>query len=252
MRCHNAGGFVVHHNFDGWRGSAPINNSNHGIYIYGDSGYSNITNNTVYSNYGNGFRIYEYPPAPACYHDFTNNTAYLNSLHGFSFGYTHDNNLTGNIIHSNTHSGVYLNSDAPNHTFMNNTLYNNSQYGIHLNNSNNITFANNTLYSNTLYGIYLVNSTSNTFTNTLFYNNGYDFVANATDLLSYNMTNSTFTNPSGTLENYTSLSINDTVTASSSYSINWTSSPGTPFSSHLSFAQKFINISTASGTPSRT
>ena len=28
---YNAGGWVLHHNFDLWRGTAPINHSNHGI-----------------------------------------------------------------------------------------------------------------------------------------------------------------------------------------------------------------------------
>ena len=32
---YNAGGWVVHHNFDLWRGTAPINNSNHGIWQTG-------------------------------------------------------------------------------------------------------------------------------------------------------------------------------------------------------------------------
>lgn len=32
---YNAGGWVVHHNFDLWRGAAPINASNHGIWVTG-------------------------------------------------------------------------------------------------------------------------------------------------------------------------------------------------------------------------
>jgi alpha-L-fucosidase 2 len=32
---YNARGWVLHHNFDLWRGSAPINNSNHGIWVTG-------------------------------------------------------------------------------------------------------------------------------------------------------------------------------------------------------------------------
>lgn len=32
---YNARGWVVHHNFDLWRGTAPINNSNHGIWVTG-------------------------------------------------------------------------------------------------------------------------------------------------------------------------------------------------------------------------
>lgn len=32
---YNANGWVVHHNTDQWRGSAPINNSNHGIWVTG-------------------------------------------------------------------------------------------------------------------------------------------------------------------------------------------------------------------------
>lgn len=34
-RYYNAPGFVVHHNTDIWRGTAPINNSNHGIWVTG-------------------------------------------------------------------------------------------------------------------------------------------------------------------------------------------------------------------------
>lgn len=32
---YNARGWVVHHNFDQWRGTAPINNANHGIWVTG-------------------------------------------------------------------------------------------------------------------------------------------------------------------------------------------------------------------------
>jgi alpha-L-fucosidase 2 len=32
---YNATGWVLHHNTDIWRGSAPINNSNHGIWVSG-------------------------------------------------------------------------------------------------------------------------------------------------------------------------------------------------------------------------
>lgn len=32
---YNAGGWVLHHNTDQWRGTAPINNSNHGIWVTG-------------------------------------------------------------------------------------------------------------------------------------------------------------------------------------------------------------------------
>src|SRR5690606_36804606 len=34
-KYYNAPGFVVHHNTDIWRGTAPINNSNHGIWVSG-------------------------------------------------------------------------------------------------------------------------------------------------------------------------------------------------------------------------
>jgi len=56
------------------------------------------------------------------------------------------------------------------------------------------------------------------------------------------MTSTLFLNPSGTLVNYTNLSINDSTGASEGYAIKWSRNSSAPPTGYFSFAQKFLNI----------
>jgi len=97
----------------------------------------------------------------------------------------------------------------------------------------------------------LQNSTNTQVVNHTFYNNRYDFyVVSSASVYSFNMTTSYFLNPLGTYANYTVLSINDSVTASTSFFINWTTNSSTLPSNYVSFAQKYVNISNISGAVS--
>ncbi len=59
-----------------------------------------------------------------------------------------------------------------------------------------------------------------------------------------------FDNPSGTTQNFTNLSINDTLDSLSGYMINWTVNSSVLPTDRNSFREKFVNISTLNGTVS--
>ncbi len=63
-----------------------------------------------------------------------------------------------------------------------------------------------------------------------------------------NLTSMVFDNPLDNYQNYTNLSINDTVASGDNYSIKWTTNQSAPPAT--SFAQTYVNITTISGTPS--
>lgn len=149
------------------------------------------------------------------------------STHGIYFvANTFDNNITDNIIYDNT-NGIYLERGGDNR-ISRNTIHNSQR------------------------GAYIYNSSGNEFYNTTFYNNDYDVYVRNTQLTPFilNMSNTTFRNPTGTLENYTVLSINDSIDASSAYSINWTTNSSALPADYISFAQKFVNITTHVGAVS--
>ncbi|MCP4646656.1 MAG: hypothetical protein GY852_02830, partial [bacterium] len=152
----------------------------------------------------------------------------------------------------NSTSGFFM-DPSYNNSIISNQMYNNSIYGLYLDDSYNNTLNNNWAYNNTIAGFYIHNSSNNSLYNSTFYNNGFDFYTNnsAGSAKFFNMTNSTFRNPSGALEDFTTLTIHDSVEASTAYSINWSDQPSQiPNSGRASFENKFINLSTQEGTPS--
>jgi len=104
---------------------------------------------------------------------------------------------------------------------------------------------------NSQYGMYISASNSTNITNSHLFNNGYDFYVStdATERTVY-LSNVSFDNPAGNYENYTILSINDKLEANTAYRINWTSNSSALPEDRFSFRQKFVNITSASGSVS--
>jgi len=164
---------------------------------------------------------------------------------------TNNSLFQDNLLWNSTY-GFFM-DPSYNNSIISNQIYNNSLYGLYLDDSYNNSLNNNWAYNNAIAGFYVHNSSNNSLYNNTFYNNGYDFYMNNTAASAkfYNMTNSTFRRPSGALDDFTTLTIHDSVEASTAYSINWTARPSqTPDSGRVPFEDKFINLSTQAGTPS--
>ncbi|MBU0528091.1 right-handed parallel beta-helix repeat-containing protein, partial [Candidatus Micrarchaeota archaeon] len=249
-------------------------NGGNGFYIWTMVGgsYSNISNNTAENNTLNGFHLNFEP-----YNTLEDNYAFNNSLNGFLLNASKYNNLTSNIALNNSQSGFMLTDDflwgsyntseynrlidnnasgngvaglsviSSNHNYVDPSYFCNNTNGLIVFNSTNVTLFDNVLCNNTDYGLNMTQSNV-TLSENQMYNNGHDlFVEGDTN---YNMSGSLFLNPLGTLVDYTNLSINDSLAASTSYTINWTTNSSTLPTDYNSFEEKFVNISTVTGTSS--
>ena len=189
-------------------------------FLMDNSPSNNLTNNTAYgTNYG--FNLLSSQNTV-----ITNNTA-RNNNYGFVIVVSPGNNLTNNTIYNNVFTGVYIATLSDRNTLYNNTIYGNNK-GIYVGGSN------------------LTNSTYDH----LFNNTQADFqILAAADAIIVNITNATFDWPADSQVNYTVLSLNDEVSASTGYSIHWTSEPLVPPKSVFlnSFQGKFINITNDTG-----
>ncbi len=207
---------------------------------------NNITNNTAYNNTDYGFSLTQ----SSFNNTLTENIAY-NNTRGFRFDTACSfNKITNNLAYDHSLYGFYVTNSHWN-TFIDNTAYNNND-GFYLQSSDNsgYPFIDNTAYNNARYGLYMFFVDIN-ITDTTLYNNSRDVeVSTERGSASFNMTNTLFLNPAGTLVNYTNLSSSDIVADGDGYSISWSASPLTLPEGGTSFAQKFLNITTVSGPPS--
>ena len=246
-------------------GNTAHDNGNTGFQSQGSSG-DIIANNTA--NYdGEGFYF-----DTSSDEVVANNTAYGNS-NGYHLSSSSSNNFTGNIVHDDGNTGFLLQSSSDNNNIINNTAYSNSFDGFYSNSVNGNIYLDNTAYGNGN-GIFLdSNSNNNSYINNTIHNNSNDgllihssdqnliqgqhsfndtndiyVVDDSGSPITINLTGMIFDNPSGDMNSYTTLSLNDTLNNGESYYISWTSNPSpTP---EPPFAQKFVKIQTASGSPS--
>ena len=171
----------------------------------------NVTNNTAYLNYGDGFSLfYSYSNVfedniayddtygfvlqdESAYNTFENNLAYDNyagfyisgaNLNVFNVNTAHDNTegfyleialnntFDNNTAHSNEVNGFFITQYSNNNTLTNNTAHNNTD-GFHLETgSSNNTLSRNTAYNNTNGFMLFPDVSDNTLANNTAYGNG--------------------------------------------------------------------------------
>ncbi len=270
-------GFLVEKsNYTTIEADLSYNNPNYGFYIK-NSSYNSIENNTAFNistaGPSNQFGIYLYysdsnnvsgnilhdargglMTANSMYNTISGNSAYNN---GEGMGISDNGSLIiGNNVSDNYGDGIDVAPSGfqvlPNgyDIITNNTACGNVYDGIYLYASANDSFANNTICDNGAGG-FTLDSTDGTILGAthLFDNNpDMDVMDYSGSQISVSLSDLIFDNPLGNMQNYTTLSINDTLNVGEEYTINWTSNESVP--PNQSFAQKFVNISPVSGTPS--
>jgi parallel beta-helix repeat protein len=152
-------------------------------------------------------------------------------------------------------TGVYATLGSENN-ITNNSLHDNTVHGIYIQRDDNSVATSNTIYDNDLFGIY-INVANNTLVDSCtIYNHTKDILIAGggafDDPITINFSNTTIRNPSGTLENYTVLDIDDVVPILSVYHINWTV-PNSSVRSQIpytreTFNDKFVEVKRESGS----
>ena len=143
---------------------------------------------------------------------------------------------------------VYQNSNSNNLTSDNASS---SAFGFYMNRSNLNQLYNDIAFNNSNSGLVMQDSNQTLVQGMHLYNNSADIlVENTSSPMSLNLSAVIFDNPAGSMQNYTNLSINDSMASGETYSISWASNSSSLPAGKVSFAQKFVNISTISGTPS--
>ncbi|MFH1260468.1 MAG: right-handed parallel beta-helix repeat-containing protein [Candidatus Micrarchaeota archaeon] len=115
----------------------------------------------------------------------------------------------------------------------------------------NVTLSNSTIFNNT-YNMYLNASNTSASSYTLYNADLFDLIINnsgGSDQI-VNISSMIFDNSAGGLVDYTTISLNDTVSSGSAYSLNWSAIPFTLPTNYNSFENKYLNLSTISGTVS--
>jgi parallel beta-helix repeat protein len=156
------------------------------------------------------------------------NLAATDNLRGFYLYGSSRNNVTNVTASNNTNYGFYLSDGSENNTLTNVTGYMGA------------------------YGLFIRNSSGTEVDVSRFYDNGYDFGIDNTlsSSIIYNFSNVLFLNPAGSVVNYTNLSVDDSVAASSEYNINWSSNISALPANRGSVNETYVNISVSSGTVS--
>ncbi len=235
--------------------------------------YSIVLNNSVY-NCSRGLQLTQIYRSL-----FQDNILRYGTSEGILLGSTSTyDNFTNNTISNYTREGMYI-AEAPHtscfHQVANNTILNSGEQGIYTYLSGSSTFRNNTIVNSTLDGMWLEASNSNSIIDSRITDNGgygirySGFSSSNTALITnqslyrngnaalflegsssqvFRLSNVTFDSASGDLTNYSRISMNDTFSGLSSYSMNWSAEP--PSAPGPALGGKFLNISRVSGTES--
>jgi parallel beta-helix repeat protein len=218
-----------------------------GMFITSNSDENTFIRNSAYNNSAAGMGA-DWNSDGGVY---LNNSVYNNSGSGLRILRANYSNLTGNIAANNSQNGFYLivsNSTVLEH----NTATGNTLSGFYDYRSKDNNYTDNTAHSNLFAGFYIRDSDNNNISHTRLYNNTCGLIMNSTDATARDTTIEymIFDNPTGSMENFTNLSIYDQFSAAGAYMVNWTlNSSGLP-ANRLSFEDKLVNISRASGSGS--
>ena len=237
-----------------------FNSTNDGFYI--NSNGNNLSNNTAYYNGNAGFSVSGtgnmvnnnsvYNNTEGIRLNAGPNTASNNDVQdnpGFGFISTgNGNNITGNRGVRNGY-GVDVSSCSGNIISSNN--FSSGTTGIAVIASTSTSVSGNNVFGNSQEGFYLSNSNGTTVSNDHVYANLYAFYLQGTAAAaSVNLSNVIIDRAAGDFANYTNLSLNDSVSASSAYRINWTVNSSSPGAAYTSLLGKLVSIGTVSGSVS--
>ncbi|MFH1222329.1 MAG: right-handed parallel beta-helix repeat-containing protein, partial [Candidatus Micrarchaeota archaeon] len=147
--------------------------------------------------------------------------------------------------------GFFINKS--NTTYVDTGNFNANDYGLSIYNSNTTYFGGINIFGNSQYGLYIVDSNDTTemgFTH--FYNNGLaDLYINSSNVAgSFALTYAAFDNPAGNMQNFTYVTLSDSLTTGETYTMRWTQNSTKLPDGYASFRQKYVNITALSGTPS--
>ncbi|MFP3949806.1 MAG: LamG-like jellyroll fold domain-containing protein, partial [Candidatus Micrarchaeia archaeon] len=184
------------------------NNSENGIYIR-NSNKNSLEDSYFYNNSWRGVRIYD-----SDYNNITNTESYLNGEDGFFITSTSTHNvIEDSRAYNNTWMGFKFRTSSSLNNITNCSSTNNTQDGFSFEDAVN---ENNIFYSESAgnrYGIlYNGPGSDNNLKNLTLYDNEADLLVYSTGgAFSFEGENVTFTNPTGSLQNYTVMDIDDSV-----------------------------------------
>jgi parallel beta-helix repeat protein len=219
-------------------GNTACDNGNDGFALY----LTGSTNNTFRNNYACNNAEYGINLLTSNNNAVINNTAFNNQLYGFGIS---DNNLVANNTadgNADTGFDIYGTGNGISNNTGRGTF---SSYGAFYLSGTGNTLTGNTAHNST-YGVHISNpgAGNNLFTSDHYYNNEYDFyVEESFGISSFtiNLSNVIFDRPAGDYQNFTNLSLNDSVPVFSAYHLNWSAGSAPP-SGWFSFAGKYIRI----------
>ncbi|MFN7990889.1 MAG: NosD domain-containing protein [Candidatus Micrarchaeia archaeon] len=241
-----------------------------GFFFFPDSDGNSIIANNAYNN-----SLYGFSMSVGCAgNQFIANNGNNNTEHGFFLSFSSDNNTmiannalgnglegfilsdtsVGNNLTANTAAGNgqtgFTVINSPGNMLLSNNASGNSIEGIVVSSSADSVLLGDTASGNGGSGIKVSNSNRTTLTREHLFNNTPDFTAQGgASPFILNMTEVIFDSPAGNYTNYTNLSVNDSVEASSSYTMRWSPPIALPGPAVVSFAGKFLNITAVSGAP---
>ena len=239
------GFYLITTSFDLLTNDTAYNNTDGGFSLTTAS-RSNLSNDLAFGNGDDGFSLNTSSNSTL----LTNDTAYGNADGGFGFSTGINSTITNDTAFNNTNYGFYFNTSSNNNIIANDTAYLDSYAGYGFASSSNNSITNCSAYSNANIGMQIYDSNLTTVQGMHLFNSSPGIVVQndlATAFI-INLTSMAFDNPLGNYQNYTNLSINDSVASGDNYSIKWMANQTAP--PYTSFAQTYVNISTISGTPS--
>ena len=214
------------------------------IKFEGHADDNNVTNNTIKNSYGWGITIHDSVNDTSSYNSIINNT---NCIYYADVNYSL---ISGNVMSATGTNCFEMDGPSNNNLILNNTIYN-STYAFQIVYAPKNNLTNDTASGNAALGIQILDSNQTFVQGMRFFNNNLDMLMqeNIGSPFMVNVSGAIFDNPLGSMMNYTSLSLNDTVSANEEYYISWSNNPYALPSGYLSFAQKFVTITTVGGTP---
>lgn len=205
--------------------------SYNGIYVE-DSLYGVFSNLLVFNTSSGSSPIYAY--GTSAFNNFTSNTLSGGDAPGMYMSDSGSNVITNNLMYNNSGGGIYLYSDLNvlnNNSISNNSLdYGDELSGILVYGANDTNLSNNTISSSVI-GLNLVSANNTVVTSDRYFNNSNNSILFNASLInsnmSVNLTSVILDSPSGSISDYSNISLSDVVVNSTIYSLNWSSSPAT-------------------------